>query len=154
MTMARYTWKQRSLFVPPLLLGGILLFLAPTMKAVPPATDEATGAKVVRVITAKPMDISPTAVGYGFTRPTSEWVAQTEVEGRVVWVAKEFEAGMLIAKGTHSYASIAASTSSPSRNWRLNRMLLSSKIKHWAKRLRSPNRIIVYNNRSLLAPNA
>lgn len=100
MTMARYTWKQRSLFVPPLLLGGILLFLAPTMKAVPPATDEATGAKVVRVITAKPMDISPTAVGYGFTRPTSEWVAQTEVEGRVVWVAKEFEAGMLIAKGT------------------------------------------------------
>ncbi|MDT8867686.1 efflux RND transporter periplasmic adaptor subunit [Vibrio fluvialis] len=98
--MARYTWKQRSLFIPPLLLGGVLLFLAPSMKAVPPATEEATGSKVVRVITAKPMDISPTAVGYGFTRPTSEWIAQAEVEGRVVWVAKDFEAGMLIAKGT------------------------------------------------------
>ncbi|EKO3905938.1 efflux RND transporter periplasmic adaptor subunit [Vibrio fluvialis] len=98
--MARYTWKQRSLFIPPLLLGGVLLFLAPSMKTVPPATEEATGSKVVRVITAKPMDISPTAVGYGFTRPTSEWIAQAEVEGRVVWVAKDFEAGMLIAKDT------------------------------------------------------
>ncbi|MFV0449204.1 MAG: efflux RND transporter periplasmic adaptor subunit [Vibrio sp.] len=97
--MANYSWIQRLLIVPPLVLGGIVLFVAPSMKAEPPKTEQAGGSKVVRVMKVKPLAIQPSAVGYGYTQPAQEWQAQAEVEGRVIWVSDNFKNGAFIAKG-------------------------------------------------------
>jgi RND family efflux transporter MFP subunit len=97
--MASYSWIQRLLIVPPLVLGGIVLFVAPSMKAEPPKTEQAGGTKVVRVIKIKPLAIQPTVVGYGYTRPAQEWQAQAEVEGRVIWASDHFKNGAFVTKG-------------------------------------------------------
>lgn len=97
--MASYSWIQRLLIVPPLVLGGIVLFVAPSMKAEPPKTEQAGGTKVVRVIKIKPLAIQPSVIGYGYTRPAQEWQAQAEVEGRVIWVSDHFKNGAFVTKG-------------------------------------------------------
>ncbi|PNI00357.1 efflux RND transporter periplasmic adaptor subunit [Vibrio diazotrophicus] len=97
--MASYSWIQRLLIVPPLVLGGIVLFVAPSMKAEPPKTEQAGGTKVVRVIKIKPLVIQPSVIGYGYTRPAQEWQAQAEVEGRVIWVSDHFKNGAFVTKG-------------------------------------------------------
>ncbi|MFG0771352.1 efflux RND transporter periplasmic adaptor subunit [Vibrio plantisponsor] len=97
--MANYSWIQRLLIVPPLVLGGIVLFVAPSMKAEPPKTEQAGGSKVVRVMKVKSLAIQPSAVGYGYTQPAQEWQAQAEVEGRVIWVSDNFKNGAFVAKG-------------------------------------------------------
>ncbi|MCF7361960.1 MFP transporter [Vibrio diazotrophicus] len=97
--MASYSWIQRLLIVPPLVLGGIVLFVAPSMKAEPPKTEQAIGTKVVRVIKIKPLAIQPSVIGYGYTRPAQEWQAQAEVEGRVIWVSDHFKNGAFVTKG-------------------------------------------------------
>ncbi|MCZ4370180.1 efflux RND transporter periplasmic adaptor subunit [Vibrio diazotrophicus] len=97
--MASYSWIQRLLIVPPLVLGGIVLFVAPSMKAEPPKTEQAGGTKVVRVIKIKPLAIQPSVVGYGYTRPAQEWQAQAEVEGRVIWASDHFKNGAFVTKG-------------------------------------------------------
>ncbi len=97
--MASYSWIQRLLIVPPLVLGGIVLFVAPSMKAEPPKTEQAGGTKVVRVIKIKPLAIQPSVIGYGYTRPAQEWQAQAEVEGRVIWASDHFKNGAFVTKG-------------------------------------------------------
>ncbi len=97
--MTKYNWKQRALILPPLLIGALLLALAPKMKAEPPKADNAGGKKVVRVIKVTLQDIQPTAVGYGLTQPAIEWQAQAEIEGRVTWVSDKFKAGEIIKQG-------------------------------------------------------
>ncbi len=97
--MAKYSWLQRFLIAPPIILGGLVLFIAPSMKAEPPKVEQAGGSKVVRIIKVKPFSIQPTAVGYGYTQPSKEWQAQSEIEGRVTWVADNFKDGAFVTKG-------------------------------------------------------
>ncbi|MGY2572553.1 efflux RND transporter periplasmic adaptor subunit [Vibrio sp. C8] len=96
--MANYSWIQRLLIVPPIVLGAIVLFIAPSMKAEPPKTEQAGATKVVRVIKMKPLAIQPSVIGYGYTQPAQEWQAQAEVEGRVIWVSDNFKNGAFVAK--------------------------------------------------------
>lgn len=98
--MAKIGWKQRLLFLPPLLIGALLLNFAPNMKAEPPKTNQASGKKVVRVLNIVPRKIQPTASGYGHSTPSQEWEAQSELEGRVVWVADHFKEGAIVKKDT------------------------------------------------------
>jgi RND family efflux transporter MFP subunit len=81
------------------LLGGILLILAAKMKAEPPVSLQSTGNKVVRIIKVTPRQIQPTVIGYGHTRPASDWEAQTELDGSVIWTADNFREGNIFAKG-------------------------------------------------------
>ncbi|NIY91614.1 efflux RND transporter periplasmic adaptor subunit [Vibrio diazotrophicus] len=97
--MANYSWMQRLMIVPPIVLGAIVLFIAPSMKAEPPKTEQAGATKVVRVIKMKPLAIQPSVIGYGYTQPAQEWQAQAEVEGRVIWVSDNFKNGAFVAKG-------------------------------------------------------
>ena len=98
--MTRFSWKQRALFIPPVLLGAVLLTLAPVMKAEPPKSDNATGKKVVRVLKVTPRKIQPSAIGYGHTQPTLDWEAQSELDGTVVWISEQFKTGSIIEKGS------------------------------------------------------
>ncbi len=86
--MAKFSWKQRFFFIPPVILGGLLLIFAPGMKAEPPKATQTTGKKVVRVLKVVPRKIQPTAVGYGYTKPAHEWEAQAELDGTVIWISE------------------------------------------------------------------
>lgn len=94
--MSGYNWKQRLLIIPPLLLGALSLIIAPNMKAEPPKAADEGGKKIVRAIKVIPLNIQPKAIGYGLTQPTNEWIAQAEVEGRIIWISDQLKTGNLI----------------------------------------------------------
>ncbi len=98
--MAKFSWKQRLFFIPPVILGGLLLVFVPGMKAELPKATQTTGKKVVRVLKVVPRKIQPTAVGYGHTKPAHEWEAQAELDGTVIWISEDFKNGTLIRKGS------------------------------------------------------
>ncbi|WP_375748513.1 efflux RND transporter periplasmic adaptor subunit [Vibrio sp. HN007] len=98
--MARFSWVQKVLFIPPVLVGALLLALAPSMKAEPPKVEKKPGKKVVRVLKVSPRKIQPTAIGYGHTQPVQEWEAQSELDGSVVWVSEQFQTGALLEAGS------------------------------------------------------
>ena len=98
--MAKFSWKQRFFFIPPVILGGLLLVFVPGMKAEPPKATQTTGKKVVRVLKVVPRKIQPTAVGYGYAKPAHEWEAQAELDGTVIWISEDFKDGALIQKGS------------------------------------------------------
>ncbi|MDG3085891.1 MFP transporter [Vibrio hannami] len=98
--MARFSWTQKALFVPPVILGAALLILAPSMKADPPKTESKAGKKVVRVLKVAPRKIQPTAVGYGHTQPAQDWEAQSELDGTVIWVSEQFKTGAILEAGS------------------------------------------------------
>ncbi|MFA0280344.1 efflux RND transporter periplasmic adaptor subunit [Vibrio sp. 10N.222.55.F12] len=96
--MTRYSWLQRALFVPPVLLGIALLVIAPGMKAEPPNTSNTAAKKVVRVLKVEPRNIQPSAIGYGHTESVQDWQAQSELDGAVVWVSEQYKTGAIIRK--------------------------------------------------------
>jgi len=88
------------MLIPPLLLGGLLLFAAPHMKAEPEKSALKTNKKVVRVLSIKPRQIQPMVVGYGHTAPVDEWQAQSSLEGNVVWIDERLKSGERFSKGS------------------------------------------------------
>lgn len=96
--MTGYSWLQRALFIPPVLLGIALLVVAPGMKAEPPKASTAATKKVVRVLKVEPRNIQPSAIGYGHTEPAQDWLAQSELDGAVVWVSEQYKTGNIIRK--------------------------------------------------------
>ncbi|CAE6949770.1 efflux RND transporter periplasmic adaptor subunit [Vibrio sp. B1FLJ16] len=96
--MTGYSWLQRALFIPPVLLGIALLIVAPRMKAEPPKASTAAPKKVVRVLKVEPRNIQPSAFGYGHTEPAQDWQAQSELDGAVVWVSEQYKTGTIIRK--------------------------------------------------------
>lgn len=96
--MTGYSWLQRALFIPPVLLGIALLVVAPGMKAEPPKASSAATKKVVRVLKVEPRNIQPSAIGYGHTEPAQDWLAQSELDGAVVWVSEQYKTGNIIRK--------------------------------------------------------
>lgn len=98
--MAKFSWLQRFFFIPPFILGGLLLVFAPGMKAEPPKAAQTSGKKVVRVLKVVPRKIQPTAVGFGYTKPAHEWEAQAEIDGTVIRISENFKDGALIRQGS------------------------------------------------------
>ena len=97
--MTKFSWLQRALIIPPLLLGLVFLVIAPDMKAEPPKVSKPAGKKVVRVIKIMPRKIQPTVVGYGHTAPADHWEAQAELDGTVVWISDNFKDGSILKQG-------------------------------------------------------
>lgn len=98
--MAKFGWKQRAVILPPILLGILIIAIAPSMKAEPAKAEQKAIKKVVRVLPVKPRSIQPYAIGYGHTKPEQSWQAQSEVEGSIIWIAESLQNGAIIKKGT------------------------------------------------------
>ncbi|HEY5716781.1 MAG TPA: efflux RND transporter periplasmic adaptor subunit [Psychromonas sp.] len=96
---SKFSWKKRLLWIPPLLLGMLALFFAPLLKQAPPQNSKAASPTVVRVIKMSPRKIQPTASGYGYIQPASEWLAQSELSGTVIWMSDNLDSGTIINKG-------------------------------------------------------
>ncbi|WP_413701902.1 efflux RND transporter periplasmic adaptor subunit [Psychromonas sp. KJ10-10] len=95
----KFSWTKRLLWVPPILLGLLALFLAPSIKQKPPQTDKVATPKLVRVMPVVPRIIQPTASGYGYIQPASEWQVQSELSGTISWIADNLSSGAIMKKG-------------------------------------------------------
>lgn len=92
--------SKKLWLLPPLIIGGLAIALAPMIKSKPPQTAAAERAAKVRAIKLTPIDVVPRAAGYGSVMPTQVWDAVAEVAGQVEWVAPELKNGSRIAAGT------------------------------------------------------
>ena len=95
----KFSWKKRLLWVPPLFLGLLVLFLAPLIKQEAPQSSKVNSAKVVRILKMQPRQIQPTAIGYGYIQPAVEWQAQSELSGTVIWISEKLANGAIMFKG-------------------------------------------------------
>lgn len=95
----KFSWKKRLLWIPPLLLGLLVLFLAPLIKQEPAQSDKMNSLKVVRILKMQPRQIQPTAIGYGYVQPAVDWQAQSELSGTVIWISEKLDNGSIIIKG-------------------------------------------------------
>ncbi len=95
-----FTWRQRLLFFPPVIIGVLLIVFSFGMKAKPPAAPVSSQAKPVRILEIQPRNIQPLAVGYGKTRPAREWEAQAEMEGILVTIADKVQTGAFLPAGS------------------------------------------------------
>lgn len=95
----QFTWKKRLLWLPPLILGALILIFSSSFKQAPPQKQKMAPPKVVRIMKLQPRKIQPTAIGYGYIKPAQEWQLQAELAGTISWIADNLENGGLIKKG-------------------------------------------------------
>lgn len=92
------TWRK-FLFIPPLLIGGGVLYAMQQVgdaDAPPPAEPTPIA---VRVATLEPTPFSAMATGFGRTEAARTWSAIAQVEGRAVTVAPSLAVGSLAQQG-------------------------------------------------------
>ena len=95
----KFSWKKRLLWIPPIVIGVLVILFAPSIKQKPPQTTKVASPKVVRVMAMSARDIQPTATGYGYIQPANDWQVQSELSGTVSWVADNLSSGTIIKKG-------------------------------------------------------
>lgn len=97
--MDRKGFLRKLLFVPPVLVGLVVLILAVRSGDGPVAEPPAEIAKTVRVIPAPAVDLVPRAIGYGHIQPGRTWEAVAEVSGRIIEKHPRLESGDLMTAG-------------------------------------------------------
>jgi hypothetical protein len=91
---------QRLMFIPPLLLGAGVVWLAIANKNTPERVEYAEPVRKVRVVEALETDLTPSVVAYGTVRSANVWNAVAEVSGRIISVHGELKDGAVINPGT------------------------------------------------------
>lgn len=92
--------KLALVTLPLALIGAGVLALVISGKTSPLQEEAGKRATSVRVITARPLVLTPKIVGYGRVEPATVWTAIAQVGGEVVAMADNFEKGALLAGGT------------------------------------------------------
>ena len=97
-------WKpserlRRWLFLPPLLLGVAAAGLLLVTRTAPTRTPEAEARRVLRVLQAEAVDVTPRAYGYGTAQPAQVWQAVAEVRGQVVEIHPQLRPGAMVREG-------------------------------------------------------
>lgn len=90
---------MKLLFIPPVIVGAVFLSFMVRNRAEPDRSPEQEVARVLRVIRAPEVEITPRALGYGTAEPGNVWQAVAEVKGRVIEVHADLEAGAIINVG-------------------------------------------------------
>ncbi len=90
---------KKLLFIPPIIVGGLLLFYMASSRKAPERKPEIEVARALRVIQAPELEILPRSLGYGTAEPGRVWTAVTEVKGRVVKVHPDLSPGAIIKQG-------------------------------------------------------
>ena len=90
------TLLRRLLILPSILIGCGLIYLAIQMRQPPERVPEQELARTLRVIEVPMLTMVPQATGHGTAQPAREWAAIAEVQGRIVYVHPELEAGSFI----------------------------------------------------------
>lgn len=96
--------RWRILWIlPPILIGVGVLMWAKSGKQPPQVAERGEPTRVVRVIEAKPVDLVPSAEGYGAVQPAQVWRAVAQVEGRVVAMNERLRDGEILPQGAELF---------------------------------------------------
>ncbi|MQX38510.1 efflux RND transporter periplasmic adaptor subunit [Roseospira navarrensis] len=99
-SFVRRHWRK-TLVVPPVVVGVLLILVLAGGKAPPVRADGATEtARAARIITVPEVALVPRATGFGQVRPQDVWQAVAQVAGRVVAVDDNLKRGAILAAGT------------------------------------------------------
>jgi len=90
---------KKLLFIPPVLIGAAVLYFAVSGRQAPDHSPPQERARVVRVITAKPVVLVPRVTGFGSVSPANIWSAISQVSGIVVYVHPDLKKGSIIEAG-------------------------------------------------------
>ena len=91
---------KRLLIIPPLAIGGWLLYQAVSTREPPVRVEVAEPATLARTVTVRPRTFVPTVSGFGTVEPVRVWQAIPQVSGRVTEVNADFVRGSFVPKGT------------------------------------------------------
>ena len=91
---------SKLLIIPPVIIGGALLWYTIARQQPPERLPAVEQTKAVRVLTLQKTDVSPRLVGYGSVRPESVWNGVAQVSGRVASVNPRFRRGATLKAGT------------------------------------------------------
>jgi RND family efflux transporter MFP subunit len=100
MTLQRHPRRRMLLILPPLVLGFMVLALMAGNRQPPVRESLEEPAKLVRTIKARPLDLIPTAEGYGSVQPAQVWTAVSEVSGRITALHPRLRDGEIITAGS------------------------------------------------------
>jgi len=93
------TLKRNILMLGTILLGGVLIVVAPLLKSPPKQNSATENPLKVRSLIVPQLDIVPSSTGFGRVIPMRTWESVTEVSGQVVWIAEELRDGNIVAAG-------------------------------------------------------
>ncbi len=91
---------KKLLFIPPVLLGIAVLYLAASGRQTPERKPPEERARAVRVITAEPVTLVPRVTGFGSVYPGTVWSSIAQIAGEVVYVHPDLKKGTILAAGT------------------------------------------------------
>ena len=91
---------KKLLFIPPVLLGIAVLYLAASGRQTPERKPPEERARAVRVITAEPIKLVPRVTGFGSVYPGTVWSSIAQIAGEVVYVHPDLKKGAILAAGT------------------------------------------------------
>ncbi|SDE20546.1 efflux RND transporter periplasmic adaptor subunit [Rhodospira trueperi] len=92
-------WRK-SLVIPPVLLGIVLILGMAQGKTPPVRAEGMDAARPARVISVPAVDLVPRATGFGQVTPEHVWQAVAQVAGRVVEVHPRLKRGAILPEGT------------------------------------------------------
>jgi RND family efflux transporter MFP subunit len=99
-SFARRHWRK-TLVIPPVVLGVLLILVMASGKAPPVRADGATEtARPARIISVPSVALVPRATGFGQVNPQDVWQAVAQVSGRVVKVDENLKRGAILPAGT------------------------------------------------------
>jgi len=93
-------WVGRGVIFIPIVLGVIIVLLAPKLKSPPQKNNDSEFVTKVRFINPLFQEVSPKVLGYGISEPSKNWEMVAEVSGRITWVSEDLKEGNIIVKGT------------------------------------------------------
>jgi membrane fusion protein, multidrug efflux system len=90
----------RWLFIPPILVGLLVLIVSATLSGGADRLEEQERSVPVRVLTVAPSRLVPTLHGHGEVRPDATWQGIVQVAGRIALRSPELRDGALVRAGT------------------------------------------------------
>ncbi|RED53680.1 efflux RND transporter periplasmic adaptor subunit [Aestuariispira insulae] len=91
---------KKLLFLPPLLVGVVVLVLAVSNKKQPTLREASETARPVRVLPVQPLDFVPKSLGYGYAEPKKQLASVAEVAGRITYRNPDLLRGRILPAGT------------------------------------------------------
>lgn len=91
---------RKLLFIPPVLLGALLLWYAAANRKSPDRSPPQELTASVRAIKLAPVSVTPKIRGYGTAQPAKTWTGVAQVGGRIVYMNPRFQQGAILPAGT------------------------------------------------------
>jgi len=96
----RFKWKRNTLMVSIILIGVLLIIIAPMLKNPPKQKQSQEEPIKVRTMLLSELDVIARATGFGKVSPRRTWESVAEVQGQVSWVSEELRDGKIVKAGS------------------------------------------------------